>query len=130
MVRILDVDEPSPAYFRERARLEVMGPELDAVLIGLVEDEGVDENVRANAVILLAEKRQNEAEHAEGLGMYPVKGREFLEMKPSDLFEAPQVALSVNRSMQQLGAVPREGATLAESIVVLSRGLQLLSEEG
>lgn len=57
VVRILDVEEPSPAFYRERARLEVMGPELDAVLIGLVEDEGVDENVRANAVLLLAERR-------------------------------------------------------------------------
>ncbi|HEX2081054.1 MAG TPA: HEAT repeat domain-containing protein [Longimicrobium sp.] len=57
VVRILDVEEPSPAFYRERARLEVMGPELDAVLIGLVEDEGVDENVRANAVILLADRR-------------------------------------------------------------------------
>jgi hypothetical protein len=56
VVRILNVDEPSPAFYRERARLEVMGPELDAVLIGLVEDEGVDENVRANAVLLLAER--------------------------------------------------------------------------
>jgi hypothetical protein len=57
VVRILDVEEPSPAFFRERARLEVMGPELDAVLIGLVEDESQDENVRANSVILLAERR-------------------------------------------------------------------------
>lgn len=57
VVRILDVEEPSPAYFRERARLEVMGPELDAVLIGLVEDESQDENVRANSVILLADRR-------------------------------------------------------------------------
>jgi hypothetical protein len=56
VVRILDVDEPSPAFYRERGRLEAMGPELDAVLIGLVEDEGVDENVRANAVLLLAER--------------------------------------------------------------------------
>jgi hypothetical protein len=57
VVRILDVEEPSPAYFRERARLEVMGPELDAVLIGLVEDESQDDNVRANSVILLADRR-------------------------------------------------------------------------
>lgn len=57
VVRILDVDEPSPAYYRERTRLEVMGPELDAVLIGLVEDESRDENVRANSVLLLAERR-------------------------------------------------------------------------
>jgi hypothetical protein len=57
VVRILDVEEPSPAYYRQRARLEVMGPELDAVLIGLVEDDAQDENVRANSVILLADRR-------------------------------------------------------------------------
>jgi HEAT repeats len=57
VVRILNVGEPSPAFFRERARLEVMGPELDAVLIGLVEDDAADENVRANAALLLADRR-------------------------------------------------------------------------
>ena len=57
-------------------------------------------------------------------------GRSLVRKVPNDfgLFEAPQVALSVNRSAQQLGAVPREGATLAEALVVLSRGLQLLSD--
>ena len=57
VVRILDVEEQSPAFYRERIRLEVMGPELDAVLIGLVEDESQDDNVRANSVLLLAERR-------------------------------------------------------------------------
>lgn len=57
VVRILNVDEPSPAYFRERARLEVMGPELDAVLIGLVDDEQADDHVRANAALLLVDRR-------------------------------------------------------------------------
>lgn len=57
VIRILDVEEPSPAYYRERARLEVMGPELDAVLIGLVEDEARDDNVRANSILFLADRR-------------------------------------------------------------------------
>jgi adenine-specific DNA-methyltransferase len=42
------------------------------------------------AVILLAEKRHSKADKAEGLGMYPVKGREFLHLNPSTVFEAPQ----------------------------------------
>lgn len=42
------------------------------------------------AVILLAEKKHSEAEISEGLGMYPVKGREFLRLKPSTVFNAPQ----------------------------------------
>jgi len=56
VVRILNVDEPTPAYYRERARLEVMGPELDPVLIRLVQDEEADDHVRANAAILLADR--------------------------------------------------------------------------
>lgn len=42
------------------------------------------------AVILLAEKKHSEAEKGEGLGMYPVKGREFLRLSPSTVFNAPQ----------------------------------------
>lgn len=42
------------------------------------------------AVILLAEKRHSERQKAEGLGMYPVKGREFLALSPSEVFDAPQ----------------------------------------
>jgi adenine-specific DNA methylase len=40
------------------------------------------------AVILLAEKIR-EGEKVEGLGIYPVKGREFLQLTPSDVFNAP-----------------------------------------
>lgn len=64
---------------RECRRLVIVDPEelwFDGTLQG--------------AVILMAEKRKDEAEKAEGLGMYPVKGREFLDMRPSDLFEAPK----------------------------------------
>lgn len=42
------------------------------------------------AVILLAEKKHSEIEKGEGLGMYPVKGREFLRLNPSTVFNAPQ----------------------------------------
>lgn len=42
------------------------------------------------AVILMAQKRAHPAEFSEGLGMYPVKGREFLDLDPSALFAAPQ----------------------------------------
>lgn len=56
VVRILNVDEPTPAYYRERARLEAMGPALDTVLIRLVQNENADDHVRANAAILLADR--------------------------------------------------------------------------
>lgn len=42
------------------------------------------------AVILLAEKKHSHADTAEGLGIYPVKGREFLRLDPSTVFAAPQ----------------------------------------
>ncbi len=42
------------------------------------------------AVILLAEKKRSETEKGEGLGIYPVVGREFLQLNPSTVFNAPQ----------------------------------------
>lgn len=41
------------------------------------------------AVILLAEKRHNKADQPQGLGVYSVKGREFLRLDPSQVFDAP-----------------------------------------
>ena len=45
------------------------------------------------AVILLAEKRMTETETQEGLGIYPVKDREFLRLLPSEVFDKP---ISIN----------------------------------
>jgi hypothetical protein len=56
VTRVLDVDEPSPAFYRRRARLEVMGPELDRALAQLIEGRDTKDNVRANAVTLLADR--------------------------------------------------------------------------
>lgn len=42
------------------------------------------------AVILMAEKRGSARQKAEGLGMVPVRGREFLRRSPSELFAEPQ----------------------------------------
>ncbi len=42
------------------------------------------------AVLLLAEKRFSPSDIAEGLGMYPVKGREFLRLAPASIFSAPK----------------------------------------
>ena len=41
------------------------------------------------AVILLAEKKRGVDEHAEGLGIYPVRGREFVKGNPETVFDAP-----------------------------------------
>lgn len=42
------------------------------------------------AVILMAEKRSSPKQKAEGLGMVPVRGREFLRRPPSEVFAEPQ----------------------------------------
>ncbi len=42
------------------------------------------------AVILLAEKKHSADEAGVGLGIYPVRGRQFLEHDPADIFNAPQ----------------------------------------
>jgi len=59
-------------------------------------------------------------------------GRELTKQLGSDfdIFEAPQMAFSLNRSLKQLSDVPGEGTTLLESLVVLSHGFQLLTDDG
>lgn len=42
------------------------------------------------AVLLMAEKKRDESDNARGLGIYEVKDREFLRLKPSAVFAAPQ----------------------------------------
>lgn len=42
------------------------------------------------AVILMAEKRTSPCQKGEGLGMVPVRGREFLRRAPSEVFAEPQ----------------------------------------
>src|SRR5690606_6109159 len=42
------------------------------------------------AVILLAEKKERVTQHSAGLGVYPVKGREFIHLNPASVFNAPQ----------------------------------------
>jgi hypothetical protein len=54
--QILGRDEPSPRFYRERGRLEAMGVELEPVLVWLVNDRDADETVRANALLLLADR--------------------------------------------------------------------------
>lgn len=58
-------------------------------------------------------------------------GRDLTRRIPNDfdIFEAPQMVFSLNRSMKQISAIPAEGSSLLESLVVLSRGFQLLSAE-
>ncbi|OAI90687.1 modification methylase [Rhizobium sp. GHKF11] len=64
---------------RECRRLVIIDPEelwFDGTLQG--------------AVILMAEKRRNSKQTAEGLGIVSVRGREFLRRPPSEVFAEPQ----------------------------------------
>ncbi|NDV20365.1 N-6 DNA methylase [Pseudodesulfovibrio sp. JC047] len=42
------------------------------------------------AVLLLAEKKRGPRDKAKGLGIYPVRGREFIKIDPDELFNAPR----------------------------------------
>ena len=42
------------------------------------------------AVLLLAEKRHSANDKAEGLGMFPVRSRDFVRQDPAEVFAAPQ----------------------------------------
>lgn len=48
------------------------------------------EGTLQGAVILMAEKRSSPRQKAEGLGMVPVRGREFLRRSPAEIFAEPQ----------------------------------------
>ncbi|TXH62522.1 MAG: SAM-dependent methyltransferase [Thiothrix sp.] len=47
-------------------------------------------NTLQGAVIILAEKKQDKTDKEEGVGIYPVKGREFIKLNPFDVFSYPQ----------------------------------------
>ena len=42
------------------------------------------------AVLLLAEKKSTPGDRGEGVGIYPVRGREFINTSPSTVFNAPK----------------------------------------
>lgn len=54
--RLLAADRPTREYYDARARLEQMGPEVDAVLVTLARDPSARPVARANALILLADR--------------------------------------------------------------------------
>ena len=47
------------------------------------------EGTLQGAVLLLAEKRHSEADKSQGVGIYSVRDREFLNLSPADVFAAP-----------------------------------------
>jgi len=46
------------------------------------------------AVLLLGEKRLDASDKAEGLAVYQVKGREFLDLDPEEVFAAPRAIMA------------------------------------
>jgi hypothetical protein len=54
---VLGTSRVSPEYQQVRSRLEVMGPEVDGILVDLVEDTRARTDARADALVLLADRR-------------------------------------------------------------------------
>lgn len=54
---MLAIGEPSPEYYRARARLDEMGPEVDAVLVAIARDPENRPVARSNALMMLADRR-------------------------------------------------------------------------
>lgn len=66
-----------------------LGKECRRLVIIDPEELWFDETLQG-AVILMAEKRSSLRQKAEGLGMVPVRGREFLRRAPAEVFAEPQ----------------------------------------
>lgn len=47
-------------------------------------------NTLQGAVILLVEKKRHKFESAEGVGIFPVRGREFIKQDPQIIFDSPK----------------------------------------
>src|SRR5205085_568236 len=57
MIReLLDEQQTTPRYHEMISRVQDMGPEVDAVLLALARDRGVNAVIRSNALVLLAER--------------------------------------------------------------------------
>jgi hypothetical protein len=54
---VLGAERPSPEYHRARLRIQEMGPEVDWILVGVIEDRRARVEMRADALILLADRR-------------------------------------------------------------------------
>ncbi|MGD9587527.1 MAG: N-6 DNA methylase [Pyrinomonadaceae bacterium] len=65
-----------------------LGKECNRIVLIDPEELWFDDTLQG-AVILLAEKKQKKTDVADGLGIYPVKGREFLKLSPETIFAEP-----------------------------------------
>lgn len=66
-----------------------MGHECSRIVIVDPEDLWFEGTLQG-AVILMAVKKLDPDELTEGLGIYPVKGRDFVNLNPSDVFNTPK----------------------------------------
>lgn len=71
-----------------RALRSYLGKECSRLVIIDPEELWFDETLQG-AVILLAEKRSSQKDVAKGLGIYPVRGRDFLKIAPKKIFAYP-----------------------------------------
>lgn len=133
---ILSSDRPSPAFYRSRSRLERMGTEIDPVLVALVDDPDADATVRANALLLLADRRAPAA--------VPVLRRVLLTSDDENLrstaivglqrfaAESPQAANAIRAAVNDPSARVRLSVLQALDVedVALIRSLLAREEDG
>lgn len=101
--RILGRKYASPGYYEALTRLHRMGPEIDAVLVDLARNPAVNTTVRANALILLAERQSSAA--------LPALSRALLTE------EIPVIRSAAVLGLQRLGATNDSVATLIRGAV-------------
>jgi hypothetical protein len=123
---LLDQDESTARYHEMRARVQDMGPEVDAVLLALSRDRAVNPVVRANALILLAERRAPGAFNALERALAPdqpvrlraaaVLGLQRLTTVTPDAMRLIRGALSDSHRIVRLNALTALDVTDVETI--------------
>ena len=100
---MLAIGEPSPEYYRARARLDEMGPQVDAALVAIARDPEARQVARTNALMLLADRRSPAA--------IPVLRRVLLS-EDSDVLRAAAVL-----ALQRMSPDTPEAANLIRTAV-------------
>ncbi|HET6230137.1 MAG TPA: hypothetical protein VFE05_08710 [Longimicrobiaceae bacterium] len=121
VTRVLNTDAPDARFYRDRSQLESLGPELDAVLVSLLDDSRAKDAVRANAAILLADRRAPAA--------VPVLRRVVLNAGSAVVRSAAVVGLERLAPESAAAAVAVRGAILDRAPEVRLNVLQGLDVE-
>ncbi len=115
---ILGESRPSASYYRDRSRLEELGPAFDTVLVALINDRSAKTLARANALVLLADRRSPVA--------LPTLERVLLTSDEEALRAASVTGLQRLASESEIAAGAIRGAVSDPSRIVRLTALQAL----